>query len=345
VAVLHYQEGNLAGRDLELLDTGGEGEEEILSAFLAQYYGNRGMLPKQILLSASPEDEVELGRFLSHQAGRKVELVTPQRGAKRDLIRMAKENAREECERVTTGQERTAKILAVLAEKLDLPAPPHRIEAYDISNTGSSDMVAAMTVFEDGKPKKGAYRYFRIKDLTGPDDYASMEQTLTRRFRREGEEDFAQRPDLLLMDGGATHAAVAQRVLAEFGLDIPVFGMVKDDRHRTRALVTAGGEEIGIQAVPALFAFIGQIQEETHRSAVGFHHKQHTKSTLGSQLEKIPGIGPTRRKALLKHFGSVKAIKGASLPQLEEVVSKPAAKAVWQAFHPTEGNEPTPETE
>jgi excinuclease ABC subunit C len=333
VAVLHFQEGNLAGRDLELLETQGEGEEEILSAFLPQYYGDRGLLPKQILLSAAPEDEADLGRFLSHKAERKVELITPQRGAKRDLIRMAVDNAREECQRVTTGQERTARILSLLAEKLELPEPPHRIEAYDISNTGASDIVAAMTVFEEGKPKKGAYRYFRMRDLDGPDDYASMEQTLTRRFRPDREEGFAQTPDLLLIDGGATHAAVAERVLVQGGLTIPVFGMVKDDRHRTRALITADGREIGIQANPALFAFIGQIQEETHRSAVGFHHKQHTKSTLGSQLEKIPGIGEARRKALLKHFGSVKAIREASLPQLEEVLPKAPAKAVWQNFH------------
>ena len=131
-------------------------------------------------------------------------------------------------------------------------------------------------VFEEGKPKKGAYRYFKLRDLTGPDDYASMEQVITRRFRHEieGDGDFAHRPDLLLIDGGATHAAVASRVLAQYGLSIPVFGMVKDDRHRTRALVTPEGEEIGLQGAPALFAFIGQIQEETHRSAVGFHHKR-----------------------------------------------------------------------
>ena len=250
---------------------------------------------------------------------------------------MARENAQTECERLTTRAERTAKILTLLAEKLELPQPPRRIEAYDISNTGSSDIVAAMTVFEEGKPKKGAYRYFKLRDLTGPDDYASMDQVITRRFRHDkaGDEGFASRPDLLLIDGGATHAAVAERALGQYGLEIPVFGMVKDDRHRTRALVTPQGEEIGIQAVPALFAFIGQIQEETHRSAVGYHHKRHTKSGLGSTLEKIPGIGESRRKKLLKAFGSVKAIQAASLPQLEEVLPKPAAQAVYQYFRPT----------
>ena len=255
-----------------------------------------------------------------------------------DLIRMARENAQEEVRRLTTKAERTAKILTLLAEKLELPQPPRRIEAYDISNTGASDIVAAMTVFEDGKPKKNAYRYFKMKDMDGPDDYASMEQTIRRRFQRdrEGDERFAKRPDLLLIDGGDTHAAVAQRVLTEFGLDIPVYGMVKDDRHRTRALITPEGREIGIQAVPALFAFIGQIQEETHRSAVGFHHKQHTKTGTGSVLEKIPGIGETRRKALLKAFGSIKAIKGADLQELENVLPKNAAQSVYNYFRTKE---------
>ncbi len=331
VAVLHFQQGQLTSREVTFFPTGGEPAQEILSAFLVQYYGVRGRLPRQILLPEHLDNQEDMGRFLSERGERKTELVTPQRGAKVELIRMAQENAREECQRVTTKEERTAKILTLLAEKLELSGPPRRIEAYDISNTGASDIVAAMTVFEEGKPRKGAYRCFRLRDLEGPDDYASMEQVLTRRFRRdkEGDERFAQRPDLLLIDGGDTHAAVAQRVLEAFGLKIPVFGMVKDDRHRTRALVTPGGAEIGIQGQPALFAFIGQIQEETHRTAVGFHHKQHSKSSLGSTLEKIPGVGESRRKALMKHFRSIKAIRGAQLAELEQVLPKNVACQVY----------------
>ena len=334
-AVLHFQKGDLAGRDLELFATRGEEPAEILSAFLVQYYGERGILPRQILLPEDAEDADSIARLLSDKAGRRVELLTPRRGAKMDLIRMAAENAREECERVTTREERTAKVLQLLAEKLELDEPPRRIEAYDISNTGASDIVSAMTVFVDGKPRKNAYRYFILKDLSGPDDYASMEQTLSRRFKRqrEGDERFAETlPDLLLIDGGDAHAAVAVRVLEEFGLDIPVYGMVKDGRHRTRALITPDGREIGIQAVPALFAFIGQIQEETHKSAVGFHHKRHTKTGTGSALEKIPGVGPARRKQLMKGFGSVKAIRQADLAALEAIVPKSAAKAVYEYF-------------
>ncbi len=338
MAVLHFNDGELTSRDLEVFPTEGEEPGEILAAFLVQYYGERSLLPRQILLPESLDGEADIARLLSRQAGQRVELITPQRGAKMDLIRMARENAQEEVRRLTTKAERTAKILTLLAEKLELPEPPRRIEAYDISNTGASNIVAAMTVFEDGKPKKNAYRYFRMKGLDGPDDYASMEQTIRRRFRRDqvGDERFAQRPDLLLIDGGDTHAAVAQRVLTEFGLTIPVYGMVKDDRHRTRALITPEGKEIGIQAVPALFAFIGQIQEETHRSAVGFHHKQHTKTGTGSVLEKIPGIGETRRKALLKAFGSVKNIQAADLQELEKVLPKNAAQSVYNYFRTKE---------
>ena len=334
VAVLHFQDGALTSREVEPVQTEGEPPEEILSAFLTQYYGSRSVFPRQILLPEHWEGLEHLERFLSHQAGRRVELVTPQRGAKADLIRMAKENAQTECERVTTKEERTAKVLELLAQRLELSGPPHRIEAYDISNTGASDIVAAMTVFEEGKPRRRAYRYFKMRDLNGPDDYASMEQTLTRRFRRdqEGDETFARRPDLLLIDGGDTHAAVAERVVQSYGLKIPVFGMVKDDRHRTRALITADGREIGIQAIPALFAFIGQIQEETHRAAVGFHHKQHTKSSTGSTLEKIPGIGVSRRRLLLKTFGSIKAIRQADLEELEHILPKPAAQSVYHYF-------------
>lgn len=335
VAVLHFREGELAGRDLELFPTAGEEAEEILSAFLVQYYGARGLLPRQILLPEELEGGADISRLLSHQAGRKVELVTPQRGAKADLIRMARENAQTECERVTTGAERTAKILTLLAEKLELPAPPRRIEAYDISNTGASDIVAAMTVFEEGKPRKGAYRYFKLRDLNGPDDYASMDQVITRRFRheKEGDEGFARRPDLLLIDGGATHAEVARRALDRYGLAIPIFGMVKDDRHRTRALVTPDGQEIAISAVPAVFAFIGGIQEEVHRFAITYHRLLRSKRMRESELEKIPGIGEKRRQLLLKKFKSVTAVKNATQQQLCEVLSEKQAEAVYAYFH------------
>ena len=335
VAVLHFQDGSLTGREVTLLSAQDEGPDAIVSAFLVQHYGSRGVLPRQILLPVGLEDEAPIARLLSEQAGRRVELIAPQRGAKRDLIAMANENARTECERVTTKQERTSKALSRLGEVLGLDAPPRRIEAYDISNTGASDIVAAMTVFEDGRPKRGAFRSFRMRGLTGPDDYASMEQTIDRRFRPDRPEGFAEPPDLLLIDGGAAHAGVAVRALAARGLRIPTFGMVKDDRHRTRALAAPDGREIALVGDPALFALVGQIQEETHRAAVGFHHRQHTKSATGSTLEQIPGVGPARRKALLKSFGSIKAIRAARLGDLEAVVPKSTARAVYDHYHPT----------
>lgn len=334
ISVLHYQKGELTSKDTELLQRREETEADILFAFVTQYYMGRGVAPGQILLPLELEGDAALSRMLSEEAGRRVYLVTPQRGAKVELIRLAETNAREECQRVTTKEERTGKLLVLLAELLELPAPPKRIEAYDISNTGASDIVGAMTVFVQGKPQKSKYRCFKLRDMDGPDDYASMEQVLRRRFQHElsGDEQFGDMPDLLLMDGGREHAAVAERVLQELGLSVPVFGMVKDNRHRTRALIQSNGQEIGIQAVPALFAMIGQIQEETHRTAIGFHQKQRSKTSYGSVLEHIPGIGESRRKRLLKTFKSVKAIQNASLSDLEKVLPKGTALAVYDYF-------------
>ncbi len=333
--VLHYADGELAAKDWTLLETPMEEETgEVVSALVRGFYGGRGNLPKQILLPCELEDEVPITRLLSEQAGRRVNLITPQRGAKMDLIRLADKNAVEEVVRATTREERQNKRMELLGKLLDLPAPPRRIEAYDISNTGDDDIVASMTVFVDGRPLKRDYRHFKLKDLVHADDYASMEQVLTRRFRRylDGDEKFSDKPDVLLIDGGTTHARVAVKVLNELGLTIPVFGMVKDDRHRTRALVTAAGEEIGIQGNPAIFSFIGQIQEETHRFAIEFNRLQRTKRVQGSTLDQIPGVGEKRRTELLRHFKSIKNIKAASLEELEEAVPKNTAKAVYDFF-------------
>ena len=333
--VLHYVEGDLAAKDMDLIETPMEGEEgEAVSALVRQYYGGRARLPKQILLPCELEDEVSLTRMLSEAAGRRVEMVTPQRGAKVDLIRLANKNAVEEVERATSRAERQSKLLELLGKMLDMPAPPNRIESYDISNQGASDIVASMVVYVGGKPLKRDYRRFKLKDMDGPDDYASMEQVLTRRFQRylDGDEKFADLPDALFIDGGEEHARVAVGVEEKLGLHIPVFGMVKDDRHRTRALVTPDGREIGIQRVPAVFALVGQIQEETHRFAIEFHRQQQSAHLKGSELDKVPGIGPARKTALLKRFKSVKNIKAASLAELEEAVGKATGKVVYDYF-------------
>ena len=333
--VLHYFKGDLTAKDFDLIPTPMEEDEEsVLSSLLREYYVGRPRLPKQILLPCELPDQIPLERLLSQQVGRRIELTTPQRGAKMDLIRLANQNAREEVERSTSREERQNKLLETLGRMLGLEAPPKRMESYDISNTGASDIVASMVVYADGRPLKRDYRRFKLKDMTGPDDYASMEQVLTRRFRRylDGDEKFSARPDLLLIDGGLEHVRVASRVLDALNLDIPAFGMVKDYRHRTRALVHPDGREIGIQQMPAVFALIGQIQEETHRFAIEYHRQLQSGHVKTSTLDKIPGVGPKRRTELLKAFKTIKAISSAPLEELEKVVPKNTAQAVYQYF-------------
>ena len=335
--VLHFVDGDLAAKDMDLIETPvEEAKEDTVSALVKQYYGGRGALPRQILLPCDIEDEVPVTRMLSEACGHRVALMTPQRGAKMDLIRLANKNAVEEVERATSREERQSKLMEALGKMLGLPEPPRRIEAYDISNTGDTNIVASMTVFVDGRPLKRDYRHFKIKDMVHADDYGSMEQVLTRRFRRylDGDEKFGDLPDLLLIDGGENHAKVAVRVLEEVGLSIPIFGMVKDDRHRTRALVDPAGSEIGIQQIPAVFALVGRIQEETHRFAIEFQRLQQSKGVKGSALDQIPGVGEKRRNDLLRHFKSIKNIKMASLAALEEAVPKNTARAVYDHFHP-----------
>ena len=334
--VLHFLEGELAAKEFDLLETPMEEDEaSVLSSLVREYYVGRTRLPKQILLPCELSDQVPLTRLLSEQVGRRVELITPQRGAKMDLIKLANQNAQEEVIRATTREERQNKLLEALGKMLALEAPPRRMESYDISNQGASDIVASMVVYVDGRPLKRDYRRFKLKDMDGPNDYASMEQVLTRRFRRylDGDEKFADKPDLLLIDGGLEHVRVARRVLETMNLNIPAFGMVKDDRHRTRALVHPDGREIGIQAIPAVFALIGQIQEETHRFAIEYHRQLQGGHVKTSVLDKIPGVGEKRRQQLLKRFKSVKAVREASLEQLREAVPQNTAQAVYQYFH------------
>ena len=254
----------------------------------------------------------------------------------RELLDIACRNAKEEVERVTSDAERTAGILRLLQELAGLPVLPRRMESYDISHTGGADQVASMVVFVDGRPLKRDYRRFQIQSCGGPDDYGAMAEVLERRFRRylDGDGKFSPLPDLLLIDGGVQHARVAEEVAAKLHLSVPVLGMVKDDRHRTRALVTAQGMEIGIQTPPALFALIGRVQEEVHRFAITYHHQKHAKNAYRSQLDGIAGVGEARKRLLLQRFGTVKAIRAAELLQLEEVLPKPAARAVYDHFHP-----------
>ncbi|MEG1593576.1 MAG: excinuclease ABC subunit UvrC [Oscillibacter sp.] len=338
-AVLHMEDGQLAGRETELFSApADETEAEMLSALTAQYYLPRAILPREILLPMDSGDCEDLSEVLTRRAGRKVWVHEPQRGEKAELLAMSARNAAQEAERATTVEERSDHTLELLRKMLGLPRPPQRLESFDISNTGSSDMVASMVVYSGTRPLKSAYRRFQIKDVTGhPDDYASMQEVLRRRLQRaaDGDEKFLPLPDAFLIDGGETHARAVQAVADSFGVTVPIFGMVKDDRHRTRALMTPQGREIGLVSSQAVFALIGQIQEETHRFAIAYHHEKHGKSALHSALDDIPGVGPKRREALRRHFGSVKAIRAAELDQLAAVVPKATAQAVYSHFHQT----------
>ncbi len=336
---LHYIGGSLLDKDFELFETPFEEDEEAVSEILRQYYERRGVWPKTIYLPFTLSDKEALEQLFTENAGHRVYIESPQRGDKTKLVETANINAREETERATTYEEKTSKTLEWLQRALVMDVPPERIEAFDISNTGSSDIVASMTVFVDGKPLKRDYRKFKIKTLENQDDYHSMVEVISRRIARykSDDEKFSQLSDLMLIDGGQTHAKAARRVLQDAGVDLPVYGMVKDDRHRTRALVSPDGEEIGISGHPAVFAFIGTIQEETHRFAIEFHRSLRSKNSYQSKLDAIGGIGEKRRNALLKSFGSLKAIKAATIEELTAVVPKDAAERVYQHFHSQSG--------
>ena len=221
----------------------------------------------------------------------------------------------------------------LLGKILDME-PPKRIESYDISNISGTDIVASMVVFHDGSPRKSDYKRFKLEGLSNQDDYASMHQVVSRRFTHFKSEDkgFEREPDLLLIDGGITHANTALQALRALELDFPVFGMVKDDRHRTRALVTPEGKEIRIDHNPAIFSLIGRIQEETHRFAITYHRQLRSKRLRYSELDGIPGIGPKRKQELLRQFKSLTAIGQATLPELERLLPKDAAAAVYHHF-------------
>ena len=336
-AVLHIENGDLLGRQTEIFPTAADQTApEVLSAVLSQYYLDKAVLPREILLPCLFDGSETFAALLTAQAAHRVELRVPQRGERSQLVEMASRNAREEVERITTESERVARALTDLQALAQLPAVPRRMESYDISNLGSDDMVASMVVFVDGKPLKRDYRKFAIRSLTAPDDYAAMQEVLTRRFAHREDEKFPPLPDLLLIDGGLGHVHAALAAEQATGVSVPVLGMVKDDRHRTRALITVEGSELGIQQSLHIFTMIGRIQEEVHRFAITFQRQKHKKRTYRGKLDGIPGIGEARKQALLKRFGTVKAIEAASLDDLRKLLPAPAASAVYAHLHPQE---------
>lgn len=335
-AVLHFSGGNLLDKDYEILPLPDD-KAEAVSSLMKQYYLSRGLAPKIVLLPFAIDDSELFAQLLEQQFGRRPKLRIPQRGDNMRLVELAQKNATEEVERITSKEEKVSAALAALGKMLTM-APPMRIESFDISNISGTDIVASMVVFEAGKAKKSDYKKFKLQGLSDQDDYASMRQVVMRRFTnyKEGERGFSEKPDLLLIDGGITHANTALEVLHDLEISIPVFGMVKDDRHRTRALVTPEGEEIRIDNNQSVFALIGNIQEETHRFAITYHRQLRSKRLKYSELDTIAGIGPKRKQELLKKFKSIAAISQADISELERILPRDAAAAVYHHFHQKE---------
>ena len=331
-AVLHFSGGNLLDKDYDVFPRP-DNPQEAVSSLMKQYYLSRGLAPKIVLLPFEIDDSDLFSQLMEQQFGRKSRIRIPQKGDNMRLVELANKNAFEEAQRLTDKDERMNATLVTLGKMLAIPTPS-RMESFDISNISGTDIVASMVVFQDGKPRKSDYKRFKIEDLPGQDDYASMRQVVTRRFvhYKAGDKGFDSPPDLLLIDGGVNHANVALEALRALDLSFPVFGMVKDDRHRTRALVTPDGMEIRIDNNQAIFSLIGSIQEETHRFAITYHRQLRSKRLRYSELDGIPGIGPKRKQELLKTFGSLTAMSEASLPELERLLPKDAANAVYRHF-------------
>lgn len=344
--------GKLIGRDHFYL-TGVEDETDsrVLASFIKQFYAGTPYIPREIFLETEPEEEEVLCEWLSNKRGQKVYIRVPKKGEKEKLVELAKKNAMlilgKDAEKLKREEARTTGALKELADYLDLPEIV-RIESYDISNTAGFQTVGSMVVFEHGKAKKSDYRKFKIKSVKGPDDYAAMYEMLTRRFThgmREMDElkeknmdeslgSFTKYPDLILMDGGKGQVNIALQVLEELQLDIAVCGMVKDDNHRTRGLYY-NNRELPIEKSSELFKLITRIQDETHRFAIEYHRNLRTKQQVHSILDDIKGIGPSRRRALMKHFQSIEAIKNADIEELMKVPSmnRAAATEVYNFFH------------
>lgn len=336
IVVLHYIKGNLLDKEFMILEGVTQKDEgEILEGYIKQYYSLRGVAPGQILLSASIEDLETVAEYLSSISKKKTEITVPQKGRKRAVLELALKNAKEEILRVETVTERRNRTMALFAEMTGMKIVPEIFEAYDVSNTAGDSTVGSMVVFVNGQPKRSRYRRFRIESVAnGQDDYKATEEMLTRRLQHyaDGDPKFCPLPSVFLMDGGLGHVKTAQKVLDNFGINTKIFGMVKNDKHRTRALVAPDGREFGISTVPSVFALVGTIQEEVHRFAITYHRQLRTKKSHHSTLNQIPGVGDKRRNALLRHFKSIQKIRDASIDELSEVVPRNAAEQVYMFY-------------
>lgn len=338
--VFRFEGGRLFDRESFVFDSGdSEGETE---EFILRYYTIRGDVPKNIAIDKGFDGLTAMQDWLSEKRGSKVYITVPQRGEQAQLMAMCRSNAAEELAQRKGATVKEYSVLEELKELLGLEKIPSYIESYDISNLAGTENVAGMIVYKDGKPYKCAYKKFKIKGFDGQDDYASMAEVIGRRFNEylkaeKADDGFGKLPDLILLDGGKGQVAVAKQVLREMNIDVPLFGLVKDDKHRTRA-VTGDGGEISVNSRRALFTFLSKMQDEVHRFAIGYHHERRSKNTFKSSLTEIEGIGEKRARAMLKYFRTIDNISKADLEELEGCpqMTKNAAVAVYRYFHSAE---------
>lgn len=345
VQIFFIRNGKMIGRDHFFLNIKmEESESDIIEAFLTQFYAGTPVIPKEVYIQTEIDEADTIAAWLSEKKGKKVYLQTPKRGAKEKLVELAKKNAQmvldSDKERIKKEEGRTIGAMKEIAALLGMDKI-NRMEAYDISNTSGFESVGSMVVFEKGKPKRSDYRKFRLKTVEGPNDYASMKEVLTRRFEHglrdmeeENENSFTAFPDVIMMDGGKGQVNIALEVLKELNLHIPVCGMVKDDRHRTRGLYYHN-EEIPIDKYSEGFKLITRLQDEAHRFAIEYHKSLRGKAQVKSFLDDIKGIGPARRKALMRQYSSAEEMKNATVDDLANIpeMSREAAENVYAYFH------------
>lgn len=335
--VLRFKNGRLSDTEFWLIDS----QDDLKNArleLIERYYSMRADIPSRIAVDGEIEDEELLREFLEKQRGKKVEFIHPQKGEHLSILYMCIKNANEHLAQNEGRLGREFAALEELAALLGLPKPPEYIESYDISHTFGADNVAGMVVFHNGRPMKSAYKRFSVKGFDGQNDVGSMNEVLTRRFNHyyndEEGSTFKILPDLILLDGGQPQVNAVLPVIQKMKLSVPVFGMVKDSKHRTRAIAYGGGE-IEINSHRAAFTLVSNIQEEVHRFAISYHHKKHAKSTFSSGLMQIDGIGEKKAKALLKHFKTISSIKEQTPERLAQCpsVSKKDAKKIYEFYH------------
>ena len=324
--------GKIVGREHFILEgTKDSSKEAILGSFVKQFYMKAEYIPKEIIIESEIEDQVVLEEWLSNIKGQKVSIRVPQKGDKKSLISMVKKNAMEYLEKFSNlnkrKYERSEGALIELAEVLGLQEPPRRIESYDISNIQGVDSIGVMVVFTNGLKDKKEYRRYKIKTVEGPNDYDSMAEILDRRLQKG---DFA---DLILLDGGKGQVSAVQKVFDKYGIDIPLWGMYKDDKHRTKGLICASND-IELDKTSNLYRFVASIQEEVHNYAISYHRSLRNKSLTKSSLDDIPGVGEKRKKALLSNFKSIEDIKNASVEELSKVegLNKSVAENIYEYF-------------